>query len=172
MVLEYASPHDLLLWQRVNKMWHAVIQRSPRLQEKLYFRIKTCKNMDEQYTADWNPFTDLLFTQSYGCTKCGLSVTPDAFGGKANYPTASWKRMLMTSPATTSMSLWMGDCDYSNNMWHISQTIDCGSGITIGQLADTLDEANVHHADYDVAKVVKFVSKVDHPYGECDICAS
>ena len=170
MILEYATPHDLLLWQRVNKVWLAVIQRSPRLQEKLHFRVETCKNMDEQYTADWNPFTDLLFTQSYGRTKCCLSVTPDGFGGKASYPTASWKRMLMTSPAITSMNLWVGDCDYSENTWYRWRTIDCGSGITIGQLADTLDELNVHHADYDVGKSAGFVRKIGHLHSECEIC--
>lgn len=58
MMLEYATPQDVLLWQRVNKTWHANTQESTRLQEKLYFRTKLCKNVTEQRDAVWNPFTE------------------------------------------------------------------------------------------------------------------
>ncbi|CAF9911865.1 hypothetical protein IMSHALPRED_010601 [Imshaugia aleurites] len=134
-ILEHATPKDVLLWQRVSKTWHAMIQESPRLQEKLFFKVRPCKNENEQYDAAWNPFTELFFTQR----AIGLAVSfiaRGAFSGKANYPTASWKQMFVTSPAVTKMSAWRLHCVIGRDSTWLP--IVCGSGVTIGQLAETL----------------------------------
>ena len=62
MILENATPQDLLLWQRVNKMWYEAIQKSPQIQEKLFFRINPLKKEDKKtgnpFIPDpyvWNP---------------------------------------------------------------------------------------------------------------------
>ena len=161
MILEYATPQDVLLWQRVNKTWHAIIQKSTLLQEKLYFRIKPCKNVTEQHDAIWNPFTELLFardSRDYSPYMFRLPIGNDAFSGKANYPTASWKRMLMTSPATTWMRVYKlyekSSCDCS---------VACESGVTIGKLAETVEGLNVNYAGYEKGGLAGLVRKFGYP---------
>ena len=156
MILEYATPQDVLLWQRVNHKWHAVIQKSTSLQEKLYFCIKPCKDQIEQHDAAWNPFTELLISRNYSPDMCCFSIGNDAFSGKANYPTASWKRMLITSPATTWMMIDKYSCN--SNKWLCGKAVVCESGITIGRLAQTLEGLNVDCASYEDRRFIGFAS--------------
>lgn len=140
MILENAEPRDLLLWQRVNKTWQAAIQRSPRIQEKLYFRAKPCKDEDDEQRAVLNPFMDLFLDQGRFTTS--YWIAKHAFDGKASCPTASWQRMSITSPAITELVLfkttsYQGQLDF-NYEWSIA----CESGITIGQLADNQKKGN------------------------------
>ena len=134
MILENARPQDLLLWQRVNKTWQAAIQRSSRLQEKLFFKVKICKNENEEKRAVLNPFMDLFLAQSSPSGYWDW-IPGDAFCGKASYRKASWRKMLITNPAITELEVFvcesLATSEPSASPWWIS----CESGITIGQLA-------------------------------------
>ena len=142
MILENATPHDLLLWQRVNKTWQAAIQRSPRIQEKLFFNIRPCKDEHEEESAVLNPFTELFFKFNELGDKF---IAEDAFDGRASYPTASWKQMSLTSPAITEIYVWV----HKNEHVMCDQTIACESGVTLGQLGNTQEEGNILRADFE-----------------------
>ena len=146
-ILEYATPRDLLLWQRVNKTWQTAIKSSPRIQEKLFFRIEPCKDKYEQNHAIWNPFTKsfLVNDMDSGCCR---GIVPHSFDGKNSYPTASWKQMYITNPAVIGLRTII--CSSENT--ETERPIVCRSGITIGQLADFEAEviAARGHSDLDV----------------------
>ena len=139
MILNNARPQDVLLWQGVNKTWQAAIQRSPRIQGKLFFKARTCKDEDEEERAVLNPFIDLfLIFNCFGT----WSFSKNAFGGKASYPTASWRQMLISTPAITQLELYRYvRCASVKRkcLWPIL----CKSGITIGQLAKTHEEESL-----------------------------
>ena len=145
MILEEARPQDVLLWQRVNKTWQAVIQRSPRIQEKLFFKVRPCKDKDEEERAALNPFMDIFLCYDqprFALGKC--SVEEDAFGGEANYPTASWRQMLISTPAITQLE-FLRSASFHEGDWRDADaeykwSISCKSGVTIGQLAKTYEE--------------------------------
>lgn len=108
MILENARPQDVLLWQRVSKTWQAAIQTSSPFQEKLCFRAKPCKNENDQKRAVWNLFIDLFCREVHNCTTwCCRLIASKAFRGRADYPTASWKQMFVTSPAITEVTATM-----------------------------------------------------------------
>ena len=136
MILENARHQDLLVWQRVSKTWQAVIQDSPRIQEKLHFRSPPCKNKHEQKSVVWNPliefFPCILGAHSFVITR----KTP---GEEACYPTASWKRMFVTSPAITEMKpkLIFGLGHHVLRQRNVKPIV-CETGVTIGHIADAL----------------------------------
>ena len=132
MILEHSTPQDLLLWQRVNKIWRAAIQGSPLIQEKLSFRVNVCKDEHEVDRALWNPlfhFSRLLPSQSQ------IYINDQAFDGKADYPTASLKQMLITSPAVTKLKFLIFGRWCQRTEW-IGSGIVNEAGITIGEVAD------------------------------------
>ena len=142
MVLDHATPQDLLLWQRVNKAWQATIQRSPRFQERLFFRTKeTWKTMPNRAFLVKNPFLERFENTSGWVTTCHFSH--DAFDGKkASHPTASWRQMHLSSPAMTDLeAITLPRC---NGRVAASTIvifrITCMTGITVGQFADTIKE--------------------------------
>lgn len=135
IILEYARPQDLLVWQRVNKTWQADIQRSSRIQEKLFYRVKTGTHWYDSDCAAWNPFLDLFCTESYSCVLC-RNFTYDGLDGKASHPTASWRQMLMTSPAVTEVRA----TSRNRTRWTSAKSIICETGVTLGQLADAQKE--------------------------------
>lgn len=139
MILECATLQDLLLWQRVNKAWQTTIQNSPRIQEKLFFRAKTCGKAYEETSALINPFMDLFFeTESGVPLSLPLIATKQAFNGKLSYKTASWKQMFMTSPAVTQIGTLVHYYNARRRRRHYLdlQLISCERGVTIGHLAD------------------------------------
>ena len=140
MILENAEPRDLLLWQRVNKTWQAAIQRSPRIQEKLYFKVESCKDEDDEQRAVLNPFMDVFLHQE--CSNIWHWIAKDAFDGKASYPTASWQYMLITNPAKTELEFFRRGGHEGGLATTFSWKIACESGITIGQLADNHRRGN------------------------------
>ena len=137
VILENAAPRDVLLWQRVNKMWQTAIKSSPRIQEKLFFRIKPCKDKYELDHAIWNPFIDSSDVKEINTGGCRL-IGQLTINGKSNYPTASWKQMLITSLAAVRLRTLV----YDVGSVHIGKPIVCGSGVTIGQLVDVQAEVN------------------------------
>ena len=161
MVLDHATPQDLLLWQRVNKAWQAAIRRSPRIQERLFFRIRetckevydsksreivlvknTCKTVFDKNCVVWNPF--LRFFARVG----GHSFSGHAFDGKASYPTASWREMYLTSPAMTelrTMMIILGQRRKED--LYVNFPVACETGITIGQFANALKEHIARHTE-------------------------
>ena len=143
MILEDATPYDLLLWQRVNKTWQAAIQRSPQFQEKLYFRDKICEDENIQDRTVLNPFMNKLFIRK--SFHSWLFMAEGAFSGKASCPTASWRQMLITRPAITELQIFRNadlrsakllDPGWSNACRIGYMTVACESGVTMGQLAD------------------------------------
>ena len=149
-ILENAEPQDLLLWQRVNKTWQATIQRSPRIQEKLFFKVKPCENDDDEERAVMNPFINLFLVHgSSSCsawphyTDCGDWVVADAaFGGKASYPTASWRQMAISTPTVTELELHRTAGHARGTAFEHIWSVTCESGIAVGQLAKRHEEVS------------------------------
>ena len=142
VILENATPRNVLLWQRVNKTWQTAIKTSPRIQEKLFFKIKPCKDKYEQNHAMWNPFIESLLVEQMD-SGCCYGIAPHAFDGRCSYPTASWKQMFITSPAATRLRTIIYA---SSDDVEIGRPIVCRSGITINQLKDFQAEVNITHA--------------------------
>ena len=141
IILENATPQDVLLWQRVNKMWQAAIKTSPRIQEKLFFRIEPCKDKHEQDNVIWNPFIASFLVEEIN-SGCCRGIGQHAFDGKISFPTASWKQMFITSPAAIGLRTIV----HGSEDIEIGRRIVCGSGITICQLADFQAEVYAAHA--------------------------
>ena len=156
MVLDHNTPQDLLLWQRVNKAWQAAIQRSPRVQERLFFRIKEiCKKVFDIKTCTWfgrkyvvaNPFLNFFALTTLESRHIFIN---SAFDGKASHPTASWRQMYLSSPALTDLEVimifkdqWWKEVRNMSVVCHIA----CETGITIGQFADALKEHIARHTE-------------------------
>ena len=140
MVLGYAAPRDLLLWQRVSKAWQAAIWSSPGIQERLFFRIRETyeKTVGVKHVFA-NPFVQ-FFAESKGPRWIFLG---DAFDGKkASHPTASWRRMQLSSAALTQLEAIMTPVDERCKKMRVAAQfqITCETGITIGQFADSFKE--------------------------------
>ena len=142
VILESATPRDVLLWQRVNKTWQTAIKSSPRIQEKLFFKIEPCKDKYEQNHATWNPFIESFLVEQMD-SGCCYGMAPHAFDGRYSYPTASWKQMFITSPAATRLRIIIYGIRHDVE---IGRPIVCGSGITINQLKDFQAEVSITHA--------------------------
>ena len=90
--------------------------------------------MHEQKSVVWNPLMEffLCILDAHSCV-----IARKTFGAEAYYPTASWKRMFVTSPAITEMKpkliFEMGHHDLRQRN---VKPIVCESGITIGHIAD------------------------------------
>lgn len=103
-----------------------------------FFKVRSCKDKDEEEQAIRNPLMDLFLV--HNPSEDRHRIPEDAFCGKASYPTASWKKMLVTSPAITD--LWIFETLVPKerlNFWSIS----CDSGITIGQLAENQEGTTI-----------------------------
>ena len=133
MILEYATarPQDLLIWQRVNKSWQEAIQKSPRIQETLFLKVKACKNVCDGEPAVLNPFMDVF---SKHMNKDYWLFTTHAFIGKASCLTASYTGMFITSPAVTELEIivFQEGCEFDL----VHGSVVCKTGITIGQVAE------------------------------------
>ena len=161
MILEHARHQDLLLWQRVNKTWHAAIQQSPRILEKLHFRNQPCKDKHEQKSVSWNPLME-SFSRTLSIYSC--EVPKDAFAN-ACYPTASWKQMFVTSPAVTELRMHLvllsrtghlqGKVLDGDRILGKVKQIACETGITIGQIADAQKRELTNYADHSPFDVLK-----------------
>ena len=139
VILENAKPRDVLLWQRVNKTWQTAIKTAPRIQEKLFFKIEPCKDKNELDHAIWNPFIKSSEVKVIN-TECCRGTGRLTINGKSSYPTASWKQMFVTSPAAVGLRTMVNDGENIS----IGKPVVCGSGVTIGQLAEF--QAQVHPA--------------------------
>ena len=142
MILDHAAPEDLFLWQRVNKTWQAAIQGSPRLQEKLFFRVNTCKNTTEQKCVAWNPFLDLFTMETNGATYASR-----IFDRYVVEEMTRWlgpcKRMFVTSPSVTELEFEHHEMIFEMNCFEriSKKSIRCETGITIGLLLRHMKEA-------------------------------
>ena len=157
MVLDHATPQDILLWQRVNKAWQAAIQRSPRIQERLFFRIKeTCKRAFDKKTCPRfdrdrvvaNPFLKFFASRRRETQHIFYDGT---FDGKASHPTASWRQMYLSSPALTDLQVVMQFEITSYKEVPVVSAIcpiACETGITIGKFADAFEEYIARYTRY------------------------
>ena len=132
-ILEYATatPQDLLIWQRVNKSWQAAIQRSPRIQETLFLKVKTCKEVCDDERAVLNPFMEVFAKHM---NKDYWLFTTHAFTGKASCPTASYTQMFITSPAVTELEIIVFEEGCESDL--VSGSIVSQTGITFGRVAE------------------------------------
>ena len=165
MVLDYAAPQDLLLWQRVNKSWQAAIERSPRFQEKLFFRIReTRKTVSDENCVVWNPFLKFF---AHGSIDGWHLFFDDAFDGKASHPSASWRRMYFSSPAVTELYTMMKFDDKSRHPLgglQVHELVSCATGVVLGKVADTLKKHVTHNTEhYQFAKFVVGLQNKEAP---------
>lgn len=150
-ILVFASPRDLLQRQRVSKTWQAAIQSSPRIQEKLFYKVKPCKDMCDKKTLVENPFMDLLSkpVSEPHYRYFPLTIVNQASNGKASYERASWKQMFLTSPAVTTIGMIV--FGMSDNGRQGVRSIECKTGVTFGQLADLQqNEISINADCYDI----------------------
>ena len=152
MIFEYATLPELLLWQRVNKTWQAVIQGSPHIQEQLFFKVKVCKDITEHKHSVWNPFLGLFSWSKHSIHASKCHLANNAFDGKkASCPTASWRQMFVTRPAVAQLIISVFE-DVDKYPHRIAEVpVRCETGVTIGQLADKVKESiNIHAGVLDV----------------------
>lgn len=142
---------DLLIWQRVNKTWQAAIQRSSRIQEKLFFKVRPCEDEYEFEDAVFNPFMNRFLVRRRAPKK--------SFIEKASHATASWKQMAITNQSITELELFNTSACENGRVLQNVRSIACDSGITIGQLANDQKERhfsllNCGDDDYDEDKSI------------------
>ena len=131
-----ASPTDLLMWQRVNRLWRAAIQRSPRIQEKLFLRSPSDGDSRRQHVIQ-NPFLDLFVERS---TFGNILLVEHLLKEKARHPEALWRQMFITTPAIVELEIRVTG---SRVEWEVDYrwSIVREGGITLGQLLDVQEEA-------------------------------
>lgn len=77
-----------------------------------------------------------FFLEDEGPNACCQPFADDAFNGKADYPTATWKRMFVTNPAITYVELNNVKDSRTYFVWNKYIGDECG--IMIGQLPEYL----------------------------------
>ena len=103
-VLTHLPARDLLMCERINKTWHAVIKESNTLQEKLFYRcdlVTLSRDMDDS-DLEINPF--FLLLQRRWSFAVFQENAADGFEG-LDYPEASWKKMYLSRPAVCKMGI-------------------------------------------------------------------
>ncbi|KAL4998623.1 hypothetical protein BDV10DRAFT_166449 [Aspergillus recurvatus] len=123
-VLSYLPQRDLLLAQRVNRTWHAVISGSRLLQQKLFFRTTRSRlQLHKFFTVFFNPLLQEVFPAFYpreetlnwedpciGTSRDCYRIGPREQRAQAWFssaakrqavlrPDASWRRMFPSDPA-------------------------------------------------------------------------
>lgn len=75
--------------------------------------------------------------------------------------------MMMTSPAITWMRVWEFYNGYRK--WSCRETVNCESGVTIGNLAETLEGRNIYYGGSADGKLAGFATKFRQPHedGSC-----
>lgn len=90
---------DVLVYQRVSKMWQSTIQCSGSLQEKLFFKASVPRSNNDHTRIfkppgfAWNPF--LLEFGNWGYRSMYLEIRILRL---KDYDSASWKKMFVVSP--------------------------------------------------------------------------
>ena len=140
-ILKHATPKDVLLWQRVNTSFRAVIIRSPALQAKIFFKIKVHNHLTDgpEYNIEYSPFLPLLMTLN---SEDRYRKIVYRFRSEVQYPKASWRDMFISSPAPTVLSVWHG-VDISKGFatgptlhWPRESTWNRTDGFKLGRLAE------------------------------------
>lgn len=151
-VLDYAAPQDLLLWQRVSKVWQAAIRSSPRIQERLFFRVREpCETVLQKGGVVANPFVKTFAFPCIEYRHCFIGNATNAFDGKkASHPTTSWRQMYLRNPAMTELKAF--NMLTGERLMEVTGKVEkfrisCETGITIGQFADTLKERAARHKE-------------------------
>lgn len=103
-VLAQLPARDLLMFQCINKTWHAVIKNSNTLQEKLFYKCDLVTMRDDMDESDFeiNPFFLLLQRRWAFRTRTEEGATSFK---SLDYPEASWKKMYLTRPAVWKISI-------------------------------------------------------------------
>lgn len=111
MIVAQLPERDLLLSQRVNKIWQSVIKTSPYLQRKLFYTADLIADGSHYKIickAKWNPLLKPFMKQQPSSSRSIRSVNildVDALS-KMNHPNPSWKSMFLTQPAGLHMEFW------------------------------------------------------------------
>lgn len=119
LILEYADARDIFCWQRVDKEWQSVIQRSHGIQDKIHFRsavYKPTRSLDNHdgdaiVEVEWNPIISYHERQDsveYTVMRGQLQERRSEISSlrvqllqdlDAGHPEASWKPIFITKPA-------------------------------------------------------------------------
>ena len=75
----------------------------------------------------------------------------------------------MTSPAATWILARKFNCGYT--IWDCATLVTCGSGITIGKMAETLEGRGFYDSGDENGKLAGFARKFDHPSDDCHTCS-
>ena len=104
MILVHLPARDLLMCERINKTWHAVIKESNTLQEKLFYRcdLATLNSDMDKEDLEINPF--FLLVQRRWSFAVYQENAADGFRG-LDYPEASWKKMYLSRPAVCKVAM-------------------------------------------------------------------
>lgn len=139
MVLRYLPAEDLLFQQRVNKTWQGLIKRTPNLQRKLFLCADVWDMSDGFPALEWNPFLSRLREKvpawkyqeepSYW-TRVSAKVL-EAY----NHPTASWKNMFLTQPASCDIYALI----YSKHGCVLAMAPKSKTGWTLGKITKRKD---------------------------------
>ncbi|KAK3176580.1 hypothetical protein OEA41_007903 [Lepraria neglecta] len=97
---------DLLLLQRVNKTFQTFIENSPCLPAKLFLTAVIREDEAPVSNLRWNRMLDPLIKASELVKPTENYIQLDVQALKrADYPSASWKKMFLTQPAVGTQSL-------------------------------------------------------------------
>ncbi|KAI9681895.1 MAG: hypothetical protein M1822_006972 [Bathelium mastoideum] len=159
-ILTYLNPRDLLLSQRVSRLWAATINTSRPLQRTLFFlpdwstsaplsSLTSPLSPITTRTAaatNWQPVHNALLARAFPCNypalqssshRHGLSVDLPATcapssHASARHPRASWRRMLLCQPPCTRLRLVRAA------PWRVGRTaaVEEEGGITMGLLCE------------------------------------
>lgn len=142
MILLHATQRDLLLWQRVNKDFRDTI-KDRRCQEKLFFQASIYEEDPGPPEDDltWNPMTDISWGPCVVEKKFRKSIEstyhPRRKVELLDHPNASWKAMFVSSPAITTLSIFVQH-RYRRDGSRMSHRIELKTGVTIGDLGKFL----------------------------------
>ncbi|KAF4470741.1 F-box-like domain-containing [Fusarium albosuccineum] len=162
-ILSHLDMQTLLLAQRVCQEWHHVILRSPYLQQQLFFQPRHIKpdDSDAELERNKNPLLQRHFhqlfedTESLPHTKSYFRLRPSVLASPGmsirdmredrkrhmafTRSGASWRNMLITQPAITSIIYIMDSNDHRD--WRWPQIVEFPEGLRMGQFYDLIFSA-------------------------------
>lgn len=137
MILQHSPAGDMLSRQRVNETFQSVIQSSRPLQCELFFSAELMLEDDQTESVQWIPLINYCQPNPEVWKEHSVHrVTLDSFY-ENDYPTASWNKMFVTSPAVKNLVLFRKGI--------ICCTFRSESGITIGQLLGSHQKPDIKH---------------------------
>ena len=144
-VLAQLPARDLLMFQCINKTWHAVIKNSNTLQEKLFYKCDLVTMRDDMDESDFeiNPF--FLLLQRRWAFRARTKEGPNSFKS-LDYPEASWKKMYLTRPAVWKIRI-LRDFFYSSELVQLIQHDTIKMNILVEEPQDPIFSVRFSQSD-------------------------